>query len=105
MSKFERQMDLFPNQTSAGVRVRTIMNASHVPSMDWTINPYVGCTFGCTYCYAQFFGRHEDRKIGEWGSFVFPKENFERILARELMCLSRRGGRVLFSSVTAFVDH
>ena len=24
---------------------------------DFTLNPYSGCFFGCTYCYAAFFSR------------------------------------------------
>jgi DNA repair photolyase len=24
---------------------------------DFTLNPYSGCSFGCTYCYAVFFSR------------------------------------------------
>ena len=24
---------------------------------DFTLNPYSGCSFGCTYCYAAFFSR------------------------------------------------
>ena len=41
---------------------------------DFTLNPYSGCSFGCTYCYAAFFSRSkEDRD--DWGRWVRVKEN------------------------------
>lgn len=34
---------------------------------DWTCNPYVGCSFGCSYCYAAFLPQNR-RPIEEWGT-------------------------------------
>jgi DNA repair photolyase len=31
----------------------------------WTCNPYVGCSFGCTYCYAMFLPQNR-RPKAEW---------------------------------------
>ena len=28
---------------------------------DFTLNPYAGCAFGCTYCYAAFFGKTREK--------------------------------------------
>lgn len=43
-------------------------------SYDFTLNPYSGCSFGCTYCYAAFFAR--DNTLRErWGYWVNVKEN------------------------------
>ena len=43
---------------------------------DFTLNPYGGCTFGCTYCYAAFFAR--DKELQEnWGKWVRVKHNEE----------------------------
>jgi len=43
-------------------------------SYDFTLNPYSGCSFGCTYCYAAFFAR--DNALREqWGYWVNVKEN------------------------------
>lgn len=43
-------------------------------SYDFTLNPYSGCSFGCTYCYAAFFAR--DNALREqWGYWVNAKEN------------------------------
>lgn len=38
---------------------RTILNAPAQTGMDfWSLNPYVGCEFGCTYCYARYAHRY-----------------------------------------------
>jgi len=39
--------------------VRSILNAPESTGMGfWSLNPYVGCEFGCTYCYARFAHRY-----------------------------------------------
>ena len=53
-------------------RVRDIVNPSRLPDYDFVINPYVGCTHKCMYCYAEFmkrFSKHEE----DWGEFVDAK--------------------------------
>ena len=65
---------------------------------DYSLNPYSGCSFGCTYCYAAFFSR--DRRLREsWGYWVQVKENAVDLLRRK-----RRGtldGKSIYmSSVT-----
>jgi DNA repair photolyase len=43
-------------------------------SYDYTLNPYSGCSFGCTYCYAAFFSRNKE-KMDNWGYWIEVKEN------------------------------
>src|SRR5690606_6458636 len=43
-------------------------------SYDFTLNPYSGCSFGCTYCYAAFFARDPSRH-DSWGRWVSVKQN------------------------------
>ena len=49
---------------------------------DFTLNPYSGCSFGCTYCYAAFFSRSTEKRDA-WGRWVSVKENaVERLRSR-----------------------
>ena len=73
---------------------KTILSKSKV--LDYTINPYIGCEHGCTYCYARFmkrFTRHEER----WGEFVDVKVNAPSLLQSEIK--RKRAGRVWISGI------
>jgi len=78
---------------------RRVLNPPAQTGMDfWSLNPYVGCEFGCTYCYARYTHRyvveraHDAGKLddaefrdfrGEHGWEAFERRIFvkEKILA------------------------
>ena len=55
---------------------------------DYTLNPYSGCSFGCTYCYAAFFSRDPALR-DDWGNWANVKENLAELLYRRLVKNSR----------------
>lgn len=69
-----------------------------VGAYDYTLNPYSGCAFGCSYCYAAFFAR--DRHLQDtWGHWVRVKEDaVERLRRRRPGAIA--GKRIYMSSVT-----
>ena len=69
-----------------------------VDSYDYTINPYSGCSFGCTYCYAAFFSRDRE-KMDRWGYWVEVKENALALL-RKKRKRPMQGSRIYMSTVT-----
>ena len=45
---------------------RSVLNGPTATGMDfWSINPYVGCAFGCAYCYARYAHRYTLERLGE----------------------------------------
>ncbi len=76
---------------------RTALNRSAIPGIDYCLNPYTGCLFGCAYCYASFMKRFCGIE-GKWGSFVQIKVNFADCLAKQLR--KTQPGKVMLSSVT-----
>lgn len=82
------------------IRVKSVLNKSNLPASDYVINPYVGCGFGCLYCYASFIGRWK-HPGEEWGNFVDVKINVPEVLKKELEKRKNRSvGSIFFSSVT-----
>jgi DNA repair photolyase len=79
------------------VTCKTLMGRSGIGSVDYAINPYLGCAHACVYCYARFM-RRMGHKGERWGSFVDAKVNaLERLRAE---APRRSMGKVLLSSVT-----
>lgn len=39
------------------IRVKTVLTKSNLPIAGYSVNPYVGCTHACKYCYACFMKR------------------------------------------------
>lgn len=54
------------------VETRNIMTRSSLPVGGYSVNPYVGCTHACKYCYASFMKRFTGHTEA-WGAFLDVK--------------------------------
>ena len=54
------------------IKVRNILTKSDLPVCDYSVNPYVGCTHACRYCYASFMKRFTGH-TEPWGAFLDVK--------------------------------
>ena len=79
-----------------------VLNGPEVTGMGfWSINPYVGCAFGCAYCYARYAHRYvaerktaagvddtgELNELPSWLAFerrIFVKRNAAEVLSETL---------------------
>jgi len=78
-------------------RVKSLLSKSGIPGVEYCLNPYVGCSHGCRYCYATFMKRFTGH-AEPWGSFVDVKINAPEALQRQMKKANR--AYVLISSVT-----
>jgi DNA repair photolyase len=82
------------------IQAKGILVKSKLPDTDYVINPYTGCAFGCSYCYASFMGRFVGKQIEDWGNYVFAKVNLGEVLDKELEKIKDKTKSILLSSVT-----
>ena len=54
------------------LKVKTVLTKSNLPIAGYSVNPYVGCTHACRYCYACFMKRFTGH-TEEWGTFLDVK--------------------------------
>ncbi len=59
----------------------TLITHTGFKNYDVCLNTYVGCEFGCTYCYVRFFIKDENK---EWGEFIRIREHVKDKLPKEL---------------------
>ncbi len=95
---------------------KSVLNGPETTGMGfWSINPYIGCAFGCAYCYARYTHRYvmeraaTDQKMTEalgdayntlppWLAFernIFVKKNAPEVLSRTLRFGSDRHLKLL----------
>lgn len=76
------------------IMVKDYLTKSNLPTSDYVINPYIGCSHACKYCYACFMKRFTGHSE-EWGTFIDIKHCEKPISAKRLTNKS-----VFLSSVT-----
>ncbi len=79
------------------IPAKSALVKTKISGFDYVINPYIGCVFGCKFCYVRKF--LDFWQIEEkWGEFLYVKQNLPEILSREIK--RRRKGKVLLNSST-----
>jgi DNA repair photolyase len=80
------------------IKTTSALVRSKISGVDYVINPYLGCSHGCRYCYAVFMRKYSHHPHSPWGSFVEAKTNIAEVLNSELQ-RKRRPEIALLSSV------
>lgn len=60
----------------------------------WSINPYVGCAFGCAYCYARDTHRYTIERAGAVGERVTASMPPWLAFERRVLVKEHAGARV-----------
>ena len=79
---------------------RSLLNGPAATGMGfWSINPYVGCAFGCAYCYARYAHRYTAERLNQSapldGNVALPTDNLPPWLAFERRILVKREAPML----------
>ena len=74
---------------------RSALTSSKLPGIDYSLNPYIGCSHGCVYCYVPSMLR---KSREEWMGKMAAKRNIPAVLRKELK--SKRRGVVGISAST-----
>lgn len=80
---------LLHERPARGALTRT---GGFLKGFSYTLQPYIGCRFGCSYCYVRQSNVHRFFNGGlEWGSYVYSRVGIAERLELELERLHRRG--------------
>lgn len=87
-SKGEHNISLREKFGSVNVYAKnsqSILNkaSGFISAYDFTLNPYQGCQYGCSYCYAAAFSPNSKMRQ-DWGKWVIIKQNAAELLEKEL---------------------
>jgi len=77
------------------IKCKSALSKSRLPGLDYSLNPYKGCSHNCAYCYVPNVMRITRK---EWGTFVEVKTNIPNILSKEIR--KKEKGVVGISTVT-----
>jgi DNA repair photolyase len=77
-----------PETTYQVVRATRALTETSLPGLDYSLNPYFGCEFNCSYCYARKYFLLKKMPY-KWGEYVQVKGNLPTLLEKELKGISR----------------
>jgi DNA repair photolyase len=87
--------------------VRSVLNSPLATGMGfWSLNPYVGCEFGCTYCYARDTHRYVVERMGgqadqmDFERRILVKPDVADALARTLDPAKLAGAPLVIGTAT-----
>ncbi len=88
---------------------RSVMNGPKATGMGfWSINPYVGCAFGCAYCYARYAHRYTAERLATAarldGGDALPTDDMPPWLAFERRIMVKREAATLVRRALARPD-
>lgn len=78
---------------------KTLLQKSRMGFSEYTLNPYVGCTFGCSFCYVPSLRRFRGQEWETWGEWAQAKINAPEVLRRELAKIGP-DARILIGTAT-----
>ncbi len=82
--------------------IKSILNSPEQTGMGfWSLNPYVGCEFGCSYCFARFAHRYVVERggvggigAGAWDDAAFERQVFVKSEAPDVLALTLKPSRL-----------
>ncbi len=83
------------------IACKKAFNRTEIPVAEYSINPFIGCTHACKYCYARFIGSFKQMR-GTWGKDIWVKVNLPQVLEKQL---PKASGRFFLSSVCDPYQH
>ncbi len=70
------------------IKIKQALTKSGLPDIDYALNPYLGCSHSCLYCYAKMYTRLNDVTTN-WGSIIAVKKNLLDVLIKEVEKLKK----------------
>ncbi len=88
--------------TFSDLATTSILNRCDSPQMPfvWTINPYRGCEFACTYCYARYTHEFLGEEAAAFEKRIYVKQHVAAALRRDLARRVEPGDAIAIGTAT-----
>ena len=94
-----RGLDLTLRPTSSQILAK---GTGFISNYDYSLNPYIGCEFGCGYCYAANFSPDKEKQAN-WGQWTSGKTNAAQLISH-LLYTKRNADPKLLDGKTIYMS-
>lgn len=79
------------------VKIKRVLNPTSIDLGDYVVNPYMGCEYGCCYCYVKS-NKVVNKRGKSWGTYIDVRMNASDLLEKEI--ITTKPNVVLLGSTT-----